>query len=427
MSLTLICIEFFLLLLFAAFFSGTETAITAITRIQYKSIKKSKTRINKRLAYLIEKKDEVVSATLIGTNFVNTLSSSLITAFTLAQYCSKSLILATAVTTILIIIFAEIIPKALATKKPVQITKIAAPILYLTLFILKPLVFIFSSMSNFIIKIFSKNKPTISKAISEDYLKTLIDISLADGTFQTGEHALISRAVQLHELRVHTIMTKKDEIIAINANATVQQMFEAFRETMFSRLPIFDKEKDNFVGIVHYKDLLFFSKNINWKTTANIQSIIRPAIFISKTANIFSALKTMNKNKKNMAFIIDEFGKTAGLITIDDISSAIFGAIDDEYSKTKIDLVETIKIIDGSHLLIPGALQIIKLNEILKTNLHSDYNGTIAGLILEKAEYLPKEKDCITIDKVKFTIEKITNSKITSVCVDISDLSVRRV
>ena len=428
MNLILISIEFLFLLFCAAFFSGTETGITAITRSQYKAIKKNKTKTNKRIAFLIEKKDEIVSATLIGTNFVNTLSASLVTAFVLTNYGQKAIPIATAITTILIIIFAEIIPKAFATKKPVELTKAASRILCGTRLILKPVVLIFSFMSQFIIKAFSKNKQNIPSSLSEDYLKTLIDISLADGAFQTGEHTLIRRTVQLHELKLHSIMTKKDDIIALNINSSMQEMFDTFKKTMFSRLPIFDTEKDNIIGIVHYKDLLFFRKNIS-ETNKNVPSsriqikkIIRPAIFIPKTANIFSVLKTMRKNKKNMAFIIDEYGKTAGLITIDDISSAIFGSIEDEYSKSKADPIKGISIIDGSHIRIPAEISIVKLNRLLKTDFHSDYNGSVGGLILEKAEYLPKEGETIKIGKIEFTVEKTENSKILTLVADISAL-----
>ncbi|WP_252723481.1 CNNM domain-containing protein [Treponema pedis] len=230
MNLILLIIEFTVLLLCAAFFSGTETGITAITRSQYKTIKKSKTKTNKRISFLIEKKDEIVSATLIGTNFVNTLSSGSVTAFVLAEYGQKYLPSATAITAILIIIFAEILPKAFATQKPVELTKAASHILCLTRFILKPPVFIFSAMSKFIIKVFSKNKKTSPITLSEDYLKTLIDISLADGTFQTGEHALIMRAVKLHELKLHSIMTKKEDMTAIEINSSFDTMVETFKK-----------------------------------------------------------------------------------------------------------------------------------------------------------------------------------------------------
>ncbi|AGT42990.1 hemolysin family protein [Treponema pedis] len=422
MNLILLIIEFTVLLLCAAFFSGTETGITAITRSQYKTIKKSKTKTNKRISFLIEKKDEIVSATLIGTNFVNTLSSGSVTAFVLAEYGQKYLPSATAITAILIIIFAEILPKAFATQKPVELTKAASHILCLTRFILKPPVFIFSAMSKFIIKVFSKNKKTSPITLSEDYLKTLIDISLADGTFQTGEHALIMRAVKLHELKLHSIMTKKEDMTAIEINSSFDTMVETFKKTMFSRLPVFDTEKDNIAGIIHYKDLLFYKTKTHKKNGINIRKIIRPTIFIPKTANIFSALKTMSKNKKNMAFIIDEYGNTAGLITIDDISSAIFGSIQDEYSKIKNDPAKNLSIIDGNHIRIPAAIPIIKLNEILRTNFHSEYNSTIGGLILERAEYLPKENETIKIGKVEFTVEKIENSKIISLIADVSEL-----
>ncbi|UTC62554.1 HlyC/CorC family transporter [Treponema sp. OMZ 788] len=419
-ELALMIVEFIALLLCAFFFSASETAITAITRTEYKAIKKSRTKKSKTLAFLIEKKDEIVSATLIGTNFVNTLSSALITAFVIDMYGQQHIPAATAVTTVLIIIFAEILPKAIAAYNAVEITKTFLIPLSIVRLFLKPIVFIFSLMSNFIIKSVSKRRENQISDLSEDYLETLINISLADGTFQTGEHELIKRAVRLHELKLQSIMTKKEDFVGFDINSAPEKMISIFRKTMFSRLPVYKTEKDNIIGSVHYKDLLFYKSH---KAEMDINKIIRPALFIPKTANIFSAIKTMSKNKRNMAFVIDEYGSTAGLITIDDISTAIFGSIQDEYAKTKTNPLSGMKIVDGTHIMIPGSAPIIQLNKILNTDFHSDYNDTIGGLVLETAEYLPKEGELISVGEVDFKIEKVETSKIISLIADVSKIT----
>ena len=419
-ELALMIVEFIALLFCAFFFSATETAITAITRTEYKTIKKSRTKKSRRLAFLIERKDEIVSATLIGTNFINTLSSALITAFVIDTYGQQHIPAATAITTVLIIIFAEILPKAAAAYNAVEITKTFLVPLSVVRLLLKPFIFIFSLMSNFIIKLVSKKQNDQSSELSEDYLETLINISLADGTFQKGEHELIKRAVRLHELKLQSIMTKKEDIVSLDINSSLENMVSIFRKTMFSRLPVYKGEKDKIIGSVHYKDILFYRSH---NTEMDINKIIRRALFIPKTANIFSAIKTMSKNKRNMAFVIDEYGSTAGLITIDDISTAIFGSIQDEYSKTKTNPLSGMKIVDGTHILIPGAVPIIQLNSILNTDFHSDYNDTIGGLILETAEYLPKEGELITIGEVDFKVEKVETSKIISLIADVSKLT----
>ncbi|UTC74873.1 HlyC/CorC family transporter [Treponema sp. OMZ 792] len=419
-ELALMTIEFIALLLCAFFFSASETAITAITRAEYKAIKKSRTKKSKTLAFLIEKKDEIVSATLIGTNFVNTLSSALITAFVIDMYGQQHIPAATAVTTVLIIIFAEILPKAIAAYNAVEITKTFLIPLSIVRLFFKPIVFIFSLMSNFIIKSVSKRRENQISDLSEDYLETLINISLADGTFQTGEHELIKRAVRLHELKLQSIMTKKEDIVGFDINSTPEKMISIFRKTMFSRLPVYKTEKDKIIGSVHYKDLLFYKSH---KAEMDINKIIRPALFIPKTANIFSAIKTMSKNKRNMAFVIDEYGSTAGLITIDDISTAIFGSIQDEYAKIKTNPLSGMKIVDGTHILIPGSVPIIQLNKILNTDFHSDYNDTIGGLVLETAEYLPKEGEFINIGDIEFKVEKVETSKIIFLIADVSKIT----
>lgn len=415
----LISIEFILLMFSAAFFSGTETAITAITNTQFKTIKKIRTKKNKKLINLIEKKEQIVSTALIGTNFVNTLLSALVTAFVLNEYGQKYLPVATAITTILIIVFAEIIPKAFATYRAVEITKNSASILNIIHTILKPVVFVFSVLSKFVINIFSKKRPVLPEEVSEDYLKTLVKISLEDGTFQTGEHDLIRRAVQLHELKLHNIMTQRDRIAGFEESSSLEVIIQTFKKTMFSRLAVFNSKKAGIIGLVHYKDIIFYMAN---NKKFDLSKIIRPAIFISKTANIFSAIKIMSNNKQNMAFVIDEYGVTLGLITIDDITSAVFGASQDEYLKSKSNPLQGLGIINGTRMRIPAIAPIVKVNELLHTDFHSEYYDTMGGLILEKTELLPKEGNSIKIGKVNFTIEKIETGKIISLIADISEL-----
>ncbi len=274
--------------------------------------------------------------------------------------------------------------------------------------------------------------------MNEDYLKTLINISFEDGTFGQGEHDLIKRAVQLHELKLDGIMTTHEKIVGVKVDSSLEDLIKVFRETKFSRLPVFNSSNGNIEGLLHYKDILFYIKEKADKYDASdiseyekavnnseIKNLIRPTIFIPTTANIFSALNTMSKNKKNMAFVIDEYGSCKGLITIDDISAAIFGSIQDEYSKQTENPAEEMKVIDPEHILIPANISLVKLNEIFSCNFNSVYNNTLAGLILEKLEYLPKEGDFIKINNVNFKVEKIEGSRIIYVLAELSNLLYR--
>ncbi len=438
LALILMIIEFIALLACAAFFSGTETAITAITGVQYKMLKKNRSKKNKRTIELIKKKEEIVSATLIGTNFVNTLSSALVTAFVIDHYGDEYLFYATAISTLMIIIFAEIVPKAFATYRPVEMTRNSSLILYFLRLILKPLLAVFSFMSNGIIGLVSKGNRGNNTEMNEDYLKTLISISFDDGTFQQGEHDLIKRAVQLHELKLDGIMTTHEKIVGVDIDSSLEEIIEVFRESKFSRLPVFNPETNHIEGLLHYKDILFYIKAKADKydgadiakydkaiKSSEIKSLIRPTIFIPTTANIFSALNTMSKNKKNMAFVIDEYGSCKGLITIDDISTAIFGSIQDEYAKQKENPSEEMRVIDPEHIRIPADMPLVKLNEIFACNFNSIYNNTLGGLILEKLEYLPKEGDIVQIAKVNFKIEKVESSRIIFVVAELNTLMYR--
>lgn len=415
MDWVIIIVEFIFLLFCAAFFSCTETAITAINEIQYNKIKKNKTK-NNLIIFLIEKKDEIVSATLIGTNFINTLSSSLITAFVINKYNQTYLPIFTAITTILIIIFAEILPKAIATYKALEITKFFSKILFIVHKILTPFIFIFSNISKFIINFFSKKRSQNSIIFSEDYLKTIIKIGLEDGIFHSGEQDLIKRAVKLHELKINDLMTEKNRIVGVKINFSQDLILKTFKDNLFSRLPVFDLN-NNIIGIIHYKDFIFYKTQ---QKQFNINEIIREAIFVPKNLNIFSAIKIMNKNKKNMLFIIDEYGNIEGLITIDDITTTIFGSIQDEHIKSRNTKKDKIQIIDDSKILISADIPLVTMNELFNLNLTSKYSNTLGGLILEKFEYLPKKNEIIKIQNINFNIEKVENNKITYITTEFS-------
>lgn len=415
-SFFLISAEFILLLFSAAFFSGSETAITAITHTEYRALKKSRNKKDKKLLRLIEIKDKIVTTTLIGTNAVNMLLSSLVTAFTINNFGSYYVPLAAAITTVCIILFAEIIPKAIAACRAVSFSRNCASMLGFCCKIIFPLVAFFSFLSNMVIAVLSgKQRGTTKKVISEDQLKDLVKISREDGAFETSGHILLNRAIHLRNIKIRNIMKKRADISYLNISDTNEEIIKTFRSSKFSRLPVLDSD-NNVFGLVHYKDILFYMTN---GKEINIKEIMKTPIFIPETVNIFSVIKAMNAKKRNMAFVIDEHGYFTGLITMDDAVSAILGKTQDEYSHTEINPLQKLKVLDQEHIRIPGDMQISQLNDLLNTDFSSLYYDTVGGLILEKAEYLPDEGTKIEIGKMEFTIEKIKDRKIVSVKADI--------
>ena len=419
MNIVIISVEIVILLACAAFFSGTETAVTAITRSEYRSLKKSSRKNAQRLARLVEMKDRIVTTALIGTNFVNTLNSGLITAFTLNVFGAQAVPAATAVITVLIIILAEIFPKALAAERAEAIGKSAALPLYVCYTLLRPVVAVFSLLTKAVLKLAHVRPKTAPDTLKEKDLQLLVHIGQEDGALAAGEEALLRKAVLLQDVKLRNIMTPRTAIISVDAASTFPQVIEQFRRSRFSRLPVYDAETKTVTGIIHYKSLLFALQE---GRKPEITALQRPAIFIPEGASIFSVIKAMNANMQNIAIIIDEHGGVAGLITMDDIIAAVFSTVQDEYGKARNDPMRSVRFINTSQLVIPGALRLEDCNELLHTDFHSDYYDTVGGFLLEKWGYLPHTNERIVCGRITFTVTHIINRRIDTVIADLSSV-----
>ena len=333
--------EFLILLFLAGFFSCEETAITAISDIEYRRIKKSEKRREKMIASLIEKKEKIVSSTLIATNFLNMLISSIVTVFTVEIVGSIYLPITTGITTIFIIIFAEILPKTLATHSPLAVIKATHFLLYISYIISSPFVLFFSFFSRFtlfILHLFTKNKGELD-GMNEKKMDELIDISKEDGILASVEETLLKKAVLLKKITANEIATPISKMVCIKEDVSYNEIVSTFEKSHFSRLPVLainaphmysEKEnqidKNSFLGLIHYKDVLFAlaSKQFSEKNF-EVKHIIKSPIFISNTLDVLSILTLMNEKKRNMIFIIDNEDRVSGLLTMDNIFSLLCG------------------------------------------------------------------------------------------------------
>ena len=328
MEVVWLAVEIIVLLCCAAFFSGSETAVTAISRPEYRSLKKNMQKSAQRLARLVEIKDHIVIVTLIGTNFVNMLSSGLITAFTLTAFGAYAVPVATAVITILIIIFAEILPKALATEQALAFGKRASLPLLACYTVLRPVSVLFALLSKGIIALLSLTAAEKPAVLHKKDLQLLVRISQQDGALKAGEEALLQKAILLQNVTLRTIMTPRSRITAVNIQDSFETLIRQFCTSRFSRLPVYNEDARTVQGIVYYKDVLF---SLYAKKTKRLDELIKPALFIPEHTSLFSVIETMKAHRQNMAIVLDEHGAVAGLITEDDITAAVFSHTEDAY------------------------------------------------------------------------------------------------
>lgn len=409
--------EILFLLAASAFFAGAETAVTAITRSDYRNLKKSAQKNAQRLARLVELKDKIVSTALIGTNFVNTLNSSLITAWTLTVFGPQAVPIATACISILIIILAEIFPKALASERAEAVGKKTALPLLMCYTLLYPIVAVFGFLTKAVLALAQPQRKAVLDMLKEADLQLLVQIGEKDGALAAGEEALLRKAVLLQNVTLRTIMTPRTAIIFVDATASLPHVIEKFRHSRFSRIPVYNAETKAITGIIHYKTLLFALQE---NKPPELDSLLRPAIFVPESASIFSVIKKMNTHMQNIAIVIDEHGGVSGLVTMDDIIAAVFSTVQDEYGKARCDPMRLVRFVSSSRLVIPGTLHLEDFNELLHTHFHSDYYDTVGGFLLETWGYLPHKNESITCGRITFTADYIENRRIETVTVDFS-------
>ncbi len=408
--ITLQLLLLLLLLSASAFFSASETSLTSISRITLKKILKEKRKGSKTVSFLKSKMDSVLTIILIGNNFVNTLASAMATALAISLYGEKGAGIATISMTIVLILFGEILPKTIASRKASETACAVSIPLNTIRVVFKPIEWLFSHLQ----KLIQRAEKIIWKSsvplITEDELKTLIDLGDKEGTLESGEKEMLHNIFEFSDLRVRDIMRHRSLIRGISVKADYDQTISAFTSSGYSRLTVYEENLDSIVGILHFKDVLFTKTN-----PFNVKTVMRTVPFVPETKSVVSLLALFKKEKQNFAIVVDEHGSNHGIITMSDILKAVFGRITDEYSLADIPAEERISILSPTQFLIPGDLHLNEINQIFTLQLYSDDFDTLGGWLLEQFGYLPASGESIQKSKLIFTVEELSQRRIRSI------------
>jgi CBS domain containing-hemolysin-like protein len=415
-TLVLTAVTMLLLLGFSALFSASETSISSISKTQYRRIRKSREKKDIRLAKLLSDPSRMVTTLLIGNNVVNIWSSSIATALAIGIFGEDGVGIATAIMTIAILVFAEITPKTIAANNPEGIARGLSPFISAVSTIFYPLVFVFSAVNSVFLSLMKKIAPTEQARVSEDELKTIIDMGKKEGALEKDEHDLLGRAFDFTDLTLRELMIPRTEMATIDISAPSTEVLDAFRKYRFSRMPVYEGSIESIRGIVHYKDVLFLLEK---DEVFSLEALIRPALFVPENQGTYELLREMEKGGQNMAIVVDEHGSTAGLVTIDDAIAAVFGGIHDEYDSDFAAPAEQVRIISPSRIRIPGNLKLSDLNALLKTGLDSEYYETAGGFVMEQAGKLPAIGDQVRYNGIVFKIEDVSGRRIKTMLINL--------
>ena len=372
----------------SAYFSATETAFSTFNKIRVKNLAEKGNKRAIRALELSENYDTLISTILIGNNIVNILGASLATLYftdllkdgSLAQFATT---ISTAVMTLIVLTFGEISPKTLAKQLPEKFVLFSTPLISLLVIIFTPLSFIFKLLQNLLSRIFKAEE---DQGMTEEELISIIEEATEEGDLDEEESTLIKSAIEFNELEVGDIFTPRIDITAVRSDISKEELAKVFTESGYSRIPIYDDDLDNIHGIVYYKD--FFSD----AHTAGIpiSEIIKPVMYVTKTQKINDVLKDLQEKQMHLAIVTDEYGSTAGLVTLEDILEEIVGEIWDEHDE----IIEEIKEVGEGEYIVSGMANLEKLFEELEIELDEELDAmTVNGWAMKILERIPEEGD----------------------------------
>lgn len=369
-------------LIMSGYFSATETAFTSLNRVRMKNLAGAGDARAKKVLMLEENYDNLLSTILVGNNLVNIALTSVATLMFVELIPAHGATISTIVVTIVVLIFGEISPKSLAKESPEKFSMFSAPILHVLMIILKPVNWIFAQWKKLLALMF---KTDDSRGITEEELITIVEEAKTGGSIQEEQSELIQNAIEFNDLEAWDVITPRVDIKAIEIDSTKKDVAKMFLETGFSRLPVYDGDLDKILGVLNQKD---FHNYIDG-SKKTISDYVKPVIYVAGSMKAAVLLKKLQMNKTHIAIIVDEYGGTAGLVTMEDIIEELVGDIYDEHDA--VESQEIIPLQDGSYRVMCNA-NVEKMFDYFDEEVELDVN-TVNGWVVLQLDKLPKTGD----------------------------------
>lgn len=398
-----------ILLLLSCFFSSAETALTTINKLRIRSLADENVKGAKTVVKLIEDPSKMLSAILIGNNIVNLSASSIATSLAIDHFGSVGAGIATGIVTIMILIFGEITPKTLATIYAEKLSLQYAGVIYFLTQLLTPVIYIVNRISLTILRLLRVDPNKRVSAITENELRTIVDVSHEEGIIESEERRMITNVVDFGDSLAKDVMVPRIDMEFADIDLTYDELVNTFLIEKFTRMPVYQETRDNIVGIVNLKDVFFYQGN---KEDFRLKDIMRDPYFTyeyKKTSELFVEMK---KESIPLAIVLDEYGATAGLLTLEDLIEEIVGDIRDEYDSDEED---SIQCISENEFIADGNTKLNDINEIIGLNIESDDYDSIAGHIIGLLDHLPSQGETVEDDHVIYTVDAVDKNRIDKV------------
>ena len=397
-----------LLLSLSAFFSSAETALTTVSKMRIRTLAEAGDKKAITLMKVIENPGKMLSMILVGNNIVNLSASSMMTTLTMELFGSKAVGAATGVLTLLILVFGEITPKTMATLNAERLSLAYAGIVYWLMRLLTPVIFLVNKLSTavmFLLRVDPNKKPD---AITEDELRTIVEVSHEEGVIESEEKKMINNVFDFGDAVARDVMVPRIDMVMVDVNATYKELIELFRKERFTRIPVYENSTDNVIGIINVKDFLLYDNAQKF----SLRDLLRQPLYTYEYKKTAELMVEMRKTSNNIIIVLDEYGATAGLITLEDMLEEIVGDIRDEYDEDEEDEV---KEIAPNEYLVSGSAKLDDLNDRLDLELESEDYDSIGGLVIGLLEHLPEEGEAVDCGNIRLVVEHVEKNRIDKI------------
>ena len=396
-------------LFLSSLFSASETALMSLSEIRVRQMLDKEVKGIKRVNKLLSDPNRLLSSILIGNNLTNIAGSSLMTSIAIDLFGNTGVGIATGIMTLLILIFAEITPKSLAAQNAEKLSLSLSRFVYINMILVTPLSYLLSKTTNTMIKILGGNQDSKRPFMTHEELKTIVSVSYKEGVIEDEEKEMIDNVFNFRSSYVGDIMTRRTDIITLDASLSYEQIIKKMGDKQYSRIPVCEDSRDNIIGILFLKDLMFLSSEE--EANFDIADYLREPYFTFKYKPLKDLFQEMKVNRIHMAIVIDEYGGTSGVVTMEDLVEEIVGDIEDEYDEVNKDII----VVRENEYIVSGTLKIEEVKDLLKIDLESDDFDTIAGFVIGLIDRIPKLKEVVRYENLKFVIEKLDKNRVDKI------------
>lgn len=403
------------LLVLSGFFSSAETALTTVNKVRIRSLVEEGNKRAITTQKILDRYSKMLSTILIGNNIANITASSLTTTLATKLWGSFAVGIATGTLTLLVLLFGEIIPKNLAMLYSEKISLTYCNIIYFLMNVFTPIIYIVDILSGLIMKVLHIDPNRKISLMTESELKTYVDVSHEDGVIESEEREIIYNVFDFSDAVAKDVMIPRIDMVTVSLDTNYENLLKVFRESMYTRIPVYEEDKDNVIGLVNIKDFILVTDEAHFQ----IRDIIREAHYTYEFKKTADLMMEMREKTTNVAFVLNEYGSTVGMITLEDLLEEIVGEIRDEYDE---DEEEYIQEIDDNVYLVEGGMKLDDINDALEIALESEDYDSLGGLMIEKLDRLPEEDEEIELESgIRLKAQGIVHNRITKVLMTIPE------